>query len=143
MKIFFYWLIQLTWGILLTLVGGIISLIMIVIGYKPRMFGYSVYIEVGKHWGGLNLGGFFFVQKGASHALKSHEYGHSIQNLWLGPLMPFLVTIPSAIRYHYRKYKLKKGYTLKPYDAFWCERWATELGEKYSKYDRGNMPLPQ
>ena len=61
-----------------------------------------------KTGGGVNFGGFFFVQKNASHHLKSHEYGHSFQNMVLGFFMPFIVSIPSSLRYHYRKYKRKK-----------------------------------
>lgn len=135
-NIFLYWLIQLTWGIGLTAIGGMVTLLLLLTGYKPNLFGYAVYMEVGKSWGGLNLGGFFFVQKGASTALKQHEYGHSIQNLWLGLLTPFIITLPSAIRYHYRNYRSRKGDILPPYNAFWPEQWATDLGEKYYKdYD--------
>jgi len=131
MKVILYWFIQSTWGFCLTAIGGVLTLLFLLAGLRPKVFGYSVYVEVGKQWGGLNLGGFFFVQKGASLSLKRHEYGHSFQNLGLGPLMPFLITIPSAIRYHYRNYKQRKGCSLKAYDAFWCEKWATDLGYKY------------
>lgn len=131
MKVFVYWFVQFTWGSFLTIPGSILFILLTLTGHQPRLFGYSLYVEIGKHWGGLNLGAFFFVQKGASQALKSHEYGHAWQNLWLGPLMPFLITIPSAIRYHYWNYKKRKGYPLPPYDAFWCEKWATELGAKF------------
>lgn len=133
MKPFLYWFGQLTWGCLLTVPGAILTFLLILTGHKPRLFGYSLYVEIGRHWGGFNLGGFFFVQKGASQTLKSHEYGHAWQNLWFGPLMPILITIPSAVRYHYRNVKQKQGHALPPYDAFWCERWATELGRKYYK----------
>ena len=108
MKTFLYWLIQLTWGLPLTFVGGLISLVLIGMG-TSRKFGYGIYFEVGQNWGGVNFGGFFFVQKNASHHLKSHEYGHSFQNMVLGFFMPFIVSIPSSLRYHYRKYKRKKG----------------------------------
>jgi hypothetical protein len=133
MKGVLYWFIQLTWGICLTAIGGILTFVFILMGHKPRRFGYSIYVEVGKHWGGVNFGGIFFVQKGASISLKSHEYGHSFQNLWLGPLMPFLITIPSAIRYHYRIHMHAKGHSLGPYEDVWFEKWATELGERYYK----------
>lgn len=132
-KFILYWIIQLTWGIVLTAIGGFITVMLIIFGYKPKVFGFSVFVEFGTNWGGLNLGGFFFVQNGASLSLKQHEYGHSFQNLWLGPLTPFLITIPSAVRYHYRRIKRKKGLRLKPYDSFWCEKWATDLGKKYYK----------
>jgi len=131
MRTFFYWLLQLTWGLPLNLIGAFIALILLLGGKKPKRFGYAVYFELGDHWGGLNLGGFFLVQKNADKRLKSHEYGHSFQTLLLGPLMIFLVTIPSAVRYHYRSYLRAKGHSLPPYDAFWCEGWATRLGVKY------------
>ncbi|WP_404408758.1 hypothetical protein [Jeotgalibacillus malaysiensis] len=132
MNIYLFWLIQLTWGLLINIPGLLISLIFICSGKKPKLFNQAVYFETGEKWGGVNFGGFFFVQKDASERLKSHEYGHCFQNLYLGPLMPFAVTIPSAFRYHIRAYRMKKGSPLKPYDSFWCESWATRLGEKHS-----------
>lgn len=133
MKAIGYWFLQLTWGCLLTIVGGIVTLVLFLFGFRPKVFGYSIYIEVGRHWGGLNLGGFFFIQKDGNLHLKQHEYGHGFQNIFLGPLMPFLIAIPSAIRYHYRKYQRAKGRPLKPYEAIWFEKWATDLGKKYDK----------
>lgn len=133
MRKFLYWFIQLTWGLPLNLFGAAIALVLLFRGCKPKIFGYAIYFEVGRNWGGVNFGGFFFVQKNANTLLKSHEYGHGFQNLLLGPLMPFLVTIPSTVRYHYRNYLRGKGYSLPPYDQFWCEGWATRLGVKYYK----------
>ncbi|TFE00599.1 hypothetical protein [Jeotgalibacillus salarius] len=132
MNIYLFWLIQLSWGLLINLLGLFIAIILMCTGIKPKRFNHAIYFEVGEKWGGVNFGGFFFVQKHASVRLKSHEYGHSFQNLLLGPFMVFAVTIPSSIRYHVRNHKNKKGYTLKPYDDFWCESWATRLGEKHS-----------
>ncbi|MBB6446062.1 hypothetical protein [Bacillus benzoevorans] len=109
------------------------SFVLLMDGNKPRKYGYSIYFEVGENWGGVNFGGFFFVQKNASAHIKCHEYGHSFQNLILGIFMPLVVTIPSALRYHYRNYKRAQGHSLPPYDQFWCEGWATKLGNKYYK----------
>jgi len=131
MKTILFWSIQLTSGILLTAMGVLFTLVLLLTGHKSQFFGYAIYTEVGRHGGGVNLGGFFFVQQGASTRLTCHEYGHSFQNLWFGPLTPFVITIPSALRYHYRNYKEGKGHSLPPYDAFWCEKWATDLGKKY------------
>jgi len=128
-----YWFIQLSWGLPLNVIGGIIAFVLICKGNKPRKFGYAIYFEMGENWGGVNFGGFFFVQKNASTQIKRHEYGHSFQNLMLGIFMPLFVNIPSAIRYHYRNYKKAQGHYLQPYDHFWCERWATKLGDKYYK----------
>lgn len=135
MSKFLYWFIQLTWGLPLNIMGGIIALLLINRGKRSQKFGYAIYFEVGENWGGVNLGGFFFVQKSATTQLKRHEYGHSFQNMMLGVFMPLIVTIPSAIRYHYRNYQKAKSHSLQSYDCFWCEGWATKLGNKYYKGD--------
>ena len=93
-----FWLIQCTWGIVMTFIGAVAALTLIVLGYKLQKFGPVVYFEVGKNWGGVSLGGFFFCNERPSKSLKTHEFGHSIQNIVFGPLMPFLVSIPSATR---------------------------------------------
>lgn len=81
------------------------------------------------------MGGFCVVDKYASLSLQRHEAGHSLQNILLGPLMPFLVAIPSAVRYWYREYQVKKKKKLRgelpPYESIWFEGWATRLGNKY------------
>ena len=51
------------------------------------------------------------------------------QNLILGPLMLPLVTLPSAIRGHWRRYAQRHGAKLRPYGAIWFERMADELGK--------------
>ena len=94
-----YWIIQCTWGILMTLIGAFAALYCLCAGYKPKRFGPAIYFEIGRHWGGINLGGFFFCNEGSSESTKTHEFGHSIQNLIFGPLTPFLISIPSAARY--------------------------------------------
>ena len=133
MSKFIYWFLQFTWGFPLNVAGGILAFVLICKGKMPQKFGHAIYFEVGENWGGLNLGAFFFVQENASTHIKRHEYGHGFQNIMLGVLTPFLITLPSAIRYHYRNYKRGQGCSLPPYDSFWCEGWATRLGEKFHK----------
>ncbi|WP_338470801.1 hypothetical protein R4Z10_18790 [Niallia sp. XMNu-256] len=133
MRTYLFWMVQFTWGIPLNALGAMIAIVLILKGHQPKRFGHGIYFEIGRNWGGVNFGGFFFVQKNASQTLKSHEYGHCFQNMMLGILMPFAVNIPSAIRYHYRNYQRKQGKALPPYDDFWCEKWATKLGEKHCK----------
>lgn len=132
-KAVLFWLASLTWGGVMTLAGAFVALALLVTGHKPRRFHYFVYFEVGRAWGGFELGAFFVVNKGAGLSIKQHESGHGLQNIMLGVFMPFLVSIPSAVRYWYRRYKERKGYAhaLPPYDAIWFEGWATHLGEKY------------
>ena len=101
----------------------------------PKRFHYSLYFEVGEGWGGVNFGSIFIVCKDNDADIICHEAGHGLQNIMLGVFFPFLVAIPSFIRYWYREYLVnvkKKDYdSLPDYDAIWFEGWATKLGNKY------------
>lgn len=128
-----FWLLSLTWGCLMTFIGLIGALVCIVTGKKPKRFHYLIYFELEGDWGGFSIGPVFFVCKNSSLSLKCHEAGHGLQNIIFGVFMPFVVSIPSCIRYWYREYKIHKGlgYTLPDYDSIWFEGWATYLGIKY------------
>lgn len=130
-----FWIISFTWGSIMTVIGFVAALFLMISAHKPKRFHYNVYFEIGDGWGGVELGAFFIVQKNSSLQTKQHEAGHSLQNLMFGPIMPFLVCIPSAIRYWSRREairKKKKTYAdMPPYDAIWFEGMATRLGEKY------------
>lgn len=134
-KCVLFWIASCTWGILLTLFGALVALALLVSGHKPKVFHYYVYFEVGEGWGGFEAGPFFVTNKNASLSIRQHEAGHGLQNIMLGPLMPFLVSIPSAARYWYREIVVrtgkKKASDLPPYDSIWFEGWATRLGKKY------------
>ena len=67
-------------------------------------------------WGGLELGCFFICSEGPTEHLLAHEAGHGLQNCLWGPLFPFVIMIPSAIRYwifqqrtHYDKQNFARG----------------------------------
>lgn len=104
-----YWLVSLTWGGLMTWMGAFIALVMLLTGHAPKKLGPNVYFEAGIGWGGMEYGAFFFISKDAGERTRLHEAGHGIQNLVLGPLMPFLVCIPSALRYWMRRCKKLAG----------------------------------
>ena len=61
-----------------------------------------------------------------------------IQNAILGPFMPFVVGIPSAIRYWYRELKYNRKGKVPPtsYDSIWFEGQATRIGVNYILTDR-------
>lgn len=128
-----YYLLNLTWGLPMNIIGGIVALVLLCMGYKPKRFGTCFYFVIGKHWGGLNLGMFFFTDSYETERTKHHEFGHSIQNAKYGLLFPFIVAIPSAIRYWVIVYKEKKGQPVPEYDGIWFEGQATELGNKYAE----------
>lgn len=106
-----YWLIQCTWGLPMTLIGAVAALVCLIAGVKPKTMGPNVYFQFGKGWGGMELGGFFLCSKTCDIHTKYHESGHAIQNLIWGPLMPFVIGIPSAARYWLREMptRLKKS----------------------------------
>lgn len=137
MKKLIFWLVSCTWGSLLTVFGALAALGFMIAGCKPKWFYNSIYFEIGKGWGGFNMGPFFFICEDANKGVKSHEAGHGLQNCILGPLTPFIVTIPSVIRYHYIEYMWKKGqrHKIPEYDAIWFEGQATRLGNLYFKED--------
>lgn len=133
-----YWLIQLTWGILMTLIGLLVTgFCILFLKGKPHRNGFSYIVEVGGDWGGLELGavslcGSYSQPNGPCYNpswykhTACHEFGHSLQNLWWGPLFPFVISIPSAIRYWMdRAGKLKSDY-----EGIWFESQATRLGTK-------------
>ena len=128
-----FYIRNLTWGLPVNIGGAVISLGMLATGHKPHKFGNCVQFEVGKNWGGGSLGLFMFTCKDAPEALKAHEHGHSIQNCYYGPLMPFVVNIPSSTRFCYRNIvsRIKPDKVLKPYDSAWFEGEASRLGREY------------
>ena len=117
----------------MNLIGGIAFLALRVTGHKARRFHNALTVTVGKYWGGLSLGCFLLVNEGASKSLLTHEYGHSFQNIVFGPLFPFLIGIPSALRYWAREIESRRGKAdLPAYEAIWFERQATRWGEKHA-----------
>ncbi|EOZ2853465.1 hypothetical protein ACQQ4G_003151 [Listeria monocytogenes] len=135
MKKVLFWVASFTWGLPLTLFGSLVAIILLIAGYKPKRFHWFIYFEVGEDWGGFEGGMFIITCKNPHKTLLQHEAGHGIQNIMFGFLMPFIVSIPSAIRYWYRTISYdNKG--LKPktdYYDIWFEKQANELGQKYFK----------
>lgn len=131
-----FWLVSCTWGVIMTLIGAFVSIALLVTGHKPaRQFGWFICFEVGTGWGGFSMGPFMVVSKDVTLRTKQHEAGHGLQNIMLGVFMPFVVSIPSMLRYWYRKlivrYGKKMTWELPAYDSIWFEGWATSLGTKY------------
>lgn len=134
-----FYILSLTWGILFTLVG----LFTLLYVYIFRREHYDIKLVAGRvaliskdnQFGGISLGIVYINAKYNSRRVHLHELGHTIQNMYFGPLFLFLVAIPSATRYWYRRLKVKKyGYgilkTMPSYDDIWFEGQATKLGYK-------------
>lgn len=129
-KIRFY-ILSFTWGLPVTISGCIIALLFLITGHKPKRFGYCFRFESKRLKGGCSAGVFIFSKKDPSSHLLCHEHGHGVQNCLYGPLMPFLVSIPSSTRYHYRnlKYRITRKPNKTPYESIWFESQATKLGK--------------
>lgn len=114
----------------MTLVGALAAAALLAAGKRPARHGGSLYFTAGSGWGGVSLGLFFIVQKDPPERLKDHEFGHSVQNAFFGPFMPFIVSLPSLARYWLRRVRAAAGLSNPPYDSVWFEGRATELGQK-------------
>lgn len=132
-----YYIISFTWGLPMNLLGVVIAIPLLILGYRPKQNMYGWYFEIGEDLGGVNFGFISIVAQNPSSYILQHEFGHSIQNCIFGIYFLPLVAIPSMLRYWYRRYLVtvkKVSYLdLPPYDSIWFEGQATLLGEKYSE----------
>lgn len=145
-----FWLVSCTWGIIMTIIGAVatvgLNLIKVIgtwfgkdLKIKTHRNGCSFITEVGGNWGGLELGAFALCgnysedNKDWFAHTRKHEFGHAIQHLYMGPLFIFVVEIPSAIRYWYKRIMQKRGkkFPNNWYDSIWFEGGATKTGEKF------------
>lgn len=127
---FLYYFLNLTWGIIITLIGAIVTLFLKIGGCQTFRWGGAYCTIVKGYWGGLNLGLFCFVDSYSTDSMKNHEYGHSIQNMFLGPFFIILVAIPSLIRCWIFNIRESHGKTNPDYDSIWFEGQATRWGTK-------------
>lgn len=128
-----FYILSFTWGLIISLSGCIIAFLFLITGHKPKRFGYCIRFESSRLKGGCSAGIFIFSKIEPSMHLLCHEHGHGVQNCLYGPFMPFLVSIPSSTRYHYRNLKKKvlRRTNQTPYESIWFEAQATEFGEQF------------
>lgn len=138
MKAFLYCLVQCTWGILQTLVGTVIFLILI----RNRHYSYKGSIVT--EWSNTtsaSIGMFIFITAPEYMSRRScrserynrllvHEYGHTIQSLVLGPLYLLLVGLPSSLWCNLPACKMYRKKNRVSYYSFFTERSADNLGER-------------
>lgn len=152
LKIFLYFLLQLTWGIIQTILG----LIVFIFNVKNKHYFYNgAIVTEWKSKSSVSLGLFVFITKepyfcdkledkytkdDLYNKLLVHEYGHTIQSLILGPLYLIVMGIPSTLWVFLPYYNnLRKNKNVS-YFSFFTERWANYLGEKtLKKASMGNL----
>ena len=127
-----YYLLACTWGIIMTLLGLIITVVLgIAKLFKANItfkkYGFIYGIKVGPdYWGGFDTGLMYIRDQKSADGLDAHEFGHTFQNCILGPLFPFIVAIPSACRWWARTLFPKKNW--KAYVSAWFEDAASQCG---------------
>ena len=130
LKVCVHW----TWGLLQTLIGAIVFLC--VRKNRHEYVNGSIVTEIPGHWGGITLGMFIFVDSLPIENINedfivTHEYGHTIQSLILGPVWLLVIGLPSLLWAGFGdKYREKNNIS---YYDFYTEKWANILGSKYIK----------
>lgn len=82
--------------------------------------------------GAVTLGNYVFVGLNSEYRKTvKHELGHTIQSKILGPLYLIVIGIPSITYCGLRR--LFPSLRKKNYYAFYTEKWANNLSEKYIK----------
>ncbi len=130
MKRALYVFAQCTWGLVQTLLGFLVFLATI-------RCPHSIYRGcIDTRWkgrGGMSLGLFIFTpaeESARSHAVRVHEYGHTVQSLVLGPLYLIVVGIVSFCWAGLPCFRRMRRDRHIPYTACFVEAWASTLGEK-------------
>lgn len=130
-----YYILNCTWGIIMTLIGAIAALALLFLGHRPTRHGGCFCFEVGENWGAISLGLVIICSSGSSNKTKNHEFGHSIQNARWGFLFPIVIGLHSFVRCQYYNYLYKHDFekykALPDYDSIWFEGEASALGDKY------------
>ena len=113
MKKILYILWQWTWGLPQSLLG-LFYLFKYSMG-KEHFWFHGAYVSKWDHDGGISLGMFIFIgdklmNAGEPYAYLTHEYGHTIQSMILGPLyLPIIGITSSGWAAKYDKEKLLAG----------------------------------
>ena len=136
-----FYILNFTWGLPLTLLGLILTVILLPWKLKIHKYNYiygvqTVLFSKGHYWG-FEMGTCFFTSIGgwSFDTIKDHEFGHTCQNALLGPFQILLVWLPSIFRFWYRELMTKYNKPLKTkYNDIWFEKSASEIGAKYSLY---------
>ena len=132
MKVLLYRFWQCTWGLVQTILGMFVFLK----HRKETHYEYrgAIVTECEKNLN-ISLGMFIFVTRrrmGESRERLqktiSHEYGHTIQSLLLGPWYLLVIGLPSWLWCNlpcFRKMRKEKNIS---YSFFFTEKWADILG---------------
>lgn len=140
MKRFLYVLWQWTWGLPQNLVGLCFFLYYRAKGCRSFSYqGASVTIWT-KTAGSMSMGRYLFLEPSwtpKDHDLLAHEYGHTIQSLFFGPLYLLGVGLPSVLWAGLPRFQRMRREKKLSYYSVYPEKGATKFGKRFAK------PVPQ
>ena len=140
---FLYVLWQWTWGLPQTLAGAALYLWYRHKGCPHFRYQGARAVIWTRDAGSMSLGMFLFLHptwKPYDHRLLSHEYGHTIQSLLLGPLYLPAVGLPSILWAglpYFQRLRVNKH---RSYYSVYPENWANRFGDRFAK-DRPDPDL--
>ena len=125
-------MIHWTWGILQTLLGFALRIVLISRTVSTGYYRRARIIRVSFRFG-VSLGYWIFLSNEAPSTIKQHEYGHVKQSMILGPLYLPLVGLPSILRamgayIAVRWCRANPVLVHRWYYAHYPEKWADRLG---------------
>jgi len=123
--------VQWTWGAAQNTLGGIVYLALSASNPTGEFYGAKVVEVPTSGFGGLTLGKYIMVGKGSLNStnLLTHEYGHTVQSLYLGPLYLVVIGLPSLTWAQFGgDYRRANGVG---YYSFYTESWANDLAREW------------
>ena len=137
-----YYTLQWTIGLPQNLVGLFMWLFQRVVRREKRhgRFRYAA-VTGWNRAGSMGMGMFIFVSRQLSlenfkneipgtyeEHILSHEYGHTVQSAFLGPLYLLVIGLPSIVWCNFKPVAKKWRSGKREYESFYPEKWATRLG---------------
>lgn len=126
-----YMLWQMSWGIIQTLAGAVLFLGNL--GKRHYRYHGAVVTEW-EYSGSVSLGMFIFLssrpEEKSRRKVLTHEYGHTIQSLILGPLYLLVIGLPSVVWAGLPPLARLRARRNISYYRLYTERWANFLGRK-------------
>ena len=139
MKKFIFYLIQFTWALPQNLIGLLVYLCLYKKCTHERFHNSFISYVNNDNFGGISIGIFIFMNpkrdKKRIHDTKIHEYGHTIQSLFLGPVWVLIIAIPSVIWCNLKYFRELREQKNISYYTLYCEGWANIWGRYFSKED--------
>ena len=143
MKRFFYLLCQWTWGLPQNLVGAALYLFYRAKGCPHFRYQGAFGVVWTQDSGSMSMGSFLFMHPSwgpEQKELLAHEYGHTIQSLFFGPLYLPAVGLPSLLWAGLPRFQRLRRETHRGYYSVYPEKQATRLGTRFAKKA---VPMPK